>query len=663
VRNLLSLAIVLAPALVQAQGGTPHQPNLQWRSARVIRVGGLVFKDLDRNGKLDPYEDWRLTPAARAQDLVGRMTLEEKAGMMMHGTARSGGPLAVAGVGTGYDTAATGKLIRDVGVNSFITRLRGSPGQLAAENNALQAIAEATRLGIPLTISTDPRNHFQFVVGASVQPGGFSQWPETLGLAALRDASLVRHFADIARQEYRAVGIQETLSPQADIATEPRWSRINGTFGEDPDVAREMVKAYVEGFQHGTSGLDSAGVLTVVKHWVGYGAQKNGLDSHNSYGKYANFVGGDLATHIKPFLGAFEAHVAGVMPTYSILEGATINGRPVEQVGAGFNHDLLTNLLRNRYGFQGIILTDWAVTNDCLELCQNGSPPGERPTFASVGMPWGVEGLSKIDRFANAVNAGVDQFGGTEEAQYLVQAVRAGRISESRINESVARIAIQKFRQGLFENPYVDPARAASVVGNARFQSDATAAQSHSLVLLENNKNILPLVARGKRVFLHGIDSATAARYGFDVVSDLSKADLAIVRTTAPYQTLHPNYVFGAMQHEGDLGFRNGDKEFEEIKRITAAVPTIVTIYLDRPAILTGIKDRAAALIGNFGVSDAALLDALTGAAAPRGRLPFELPSSMAEVEAQASARPHDTAHPLYPIGFGLRYSQTADIR
>jgi beta-glucosidase len=255
------------------------------------------------------------------------------------------------------------------------------------------------------------------------------------------------------------------------------------------------------------------------------------------------------------------------------------------------------------------------------------------------------------------VNAGVDQFGGTEEAQYLVQAVRTGKISENRINQSVVRIAMQKFRQGLFENPYVDPSRASSVVGNAGFQKEASLTQSRALVLLENKKDILPLVARGRRVFLHNIDSATTARYGFNVVSSLSQADIAIVRTNAPFQTLHPNFVFGAMQHEGDLGFRNGDKEFEEIKRITAAVPTIVTVYLDRPAILTEIKDRAAALIGNFGISDAALLDALTGVVPPEGTLPFELPSSMGQVEAQSSAKPHDTAHPLYPIGFGRRYS------
>ena len=654
-----ALLLVLIPTFAHAQS-TLRQPTLGARSAPIIQVGGKKFKDLNRDGRLEPYEDWRLSPAKRARDLVSRMTLEEKAGMMMHGTARSGGPMGMVGAGTEYDTAGMGRLIRDAAVNSFITRLRGDATTLATQNNALQEIAERTRLGIPLTISTDPRNHFQYTLGASVQASGFSQWPETLGFAALRDASLVRRFADIARQEYRAVGIEETLSPQADIATEPRWSRINGTFGEDPDVARDLVKAYVQGFQHGASGVDSTGVLAVVKHWVGYGAQTNGLDSHNSYGKFASFSPGDLEVHIKPFLGAFAAHVGGVMPTYSILQGATLNGKPIEQVGAGFNEQLLNELLRKRYGFGGIILTDWAITNDCGEKCQNGAPPGERPSFADLGMPWGVENLSKLDRFAKAINAGVDQFGGVEESQYVVEAVRTGKVDERKVSESAYRIALQKFRLGLFENPYVDPAQASRFVGNAGFQREATRAQSRSLVLLENKKDFLPVAARGKRVFLLGVDSATAVRYGFTVVNDLSQAELAIVRTGAPYQTIHPQFVFGAMMHEGDLGFREGDKEFEEIERITAAAPTILTVSLDRPAILTGVKDRATALLGNFGVSDAALLDVITGVARPEGRLPFELPSSMAEVEAQKSDVPHDTAHPLYPIGFGRRYSRAA---
>jgi len=245
------LLLCVAPMVVHAQDTTLPQPTLGARSAPIIQVGGRKFKDLNRNGLLEPYEDWRRPPRERALDLVARMTLEEKAGMMMHGTARSSGPMGMVGAGTGYDTAAMGRLIRDAAVNSFITRLRAEPATLAAQNNALQEIAERTRLGIPLTISTDPRNHFQYTLGASVQSSGFSQWPETLGFAALRDVSLVRRFADIARQEYRAVGIEETLSPQADITTEPRWSRISGTFGEDPDLASELVEAYVQGFQHG----------------------------------------------------------------------------------------------------------------------------------------------------------------------------------------------------------------------------------------------------------------------------------------------------------------------------------------------------------------------------------------------------------------------------
>jgi beta-glucosidase len=246
----------------------------------------------------------------------------------------------------------------------MITRLGGDPASLAAQSNVLQEIAERGRLGIPVTVSTDPRHHFQYVLGASVTAGQFSQWPEPLGLAATGDTALVRRFGDVARREYRAVGIHMALSPQADLATEPRWSRINGTFGEDAELAGRMVRAYVEGFQGGARGAGRDGVLTVVKHWVGYGAAKEGWDSHNYFGRYATFTGDNLAYHVKPFLPAFEAMVAGVMPTYSILEGATWEGRPVEQVGAGFNRMLLTDVLRGRYRFDGVVLTDWAVTND-----------------------------------------------------------------------------------------------------------------------------------------------------------------------------------------------------------------------------------------------------------------------------------------------------------
>ena len=277
--------LVVIPSCAFAQTAQPH---LGTRGAPIIERDGLRFRDLDRNGKLDPYEDWRLAPEVRARDLAARMTLAEKAGTMMHGTARTSGA-GIPGAGAAYDTIADRTLIDSAKITSMITRLGGEPASIAAQNNALQEIAERTRLGIPVTISTDPRNHFADVVGQTVVTPKFSQWPEALGLAAIGDAALVRRFGDIARQEYRAVGIQMALSPQADVATEPRWGRISGTFGEDADLARRLVRAYVTGFQHGASGVDSVGVATVVKHWAGYGAAREGLDSHSYYGRYATF--------------------------------------------------------------------------------------------------------------------------------------------------------------------------------------------------------------------------------------------------------------------------------------------------------------------------------------------------------------------------------------
>ena len=625
--------------------------------APVLQKDGLQFKDLNRNGVLDPYEDWRLSPEQRARDLVARMTLEEKAGAMMHGTARSvGGPMASAGMGGQYDTAAIRALIDSVKVTNLITRLNTDPKTLATQNNVLQAIAERTRLGIPVTISTDPRNHFQYLPGVSTQTT-FSQWPEALGFAAIDDTALTRAFGDIARQEYRAVGIHMALSPQADLATEPRWPRVAGTFGEDADVAGRQVRAYVIGFQHGANGVDSTGVVTVVKHWVGYGAAKDGWDSHTYYGRFATFTGPNLEYHIRPFLGAFAAHVAGVMPTYSVLEHATWDGKPIEQVGAGFNRQLLTDMLRGRYGFRGVVVTDWAITWDCPDRCKNGAPAGERPSFADVGMPWGVEDLSMRARFVKAVRAGVDEFGGTERADMLVDAVHAGELSEAQLDSSVVRILAQKFAQGLFEHPFVSPDAAARLVGNPTFLAAGVDAQRRALVLLENKGNLLPLhSSRPLRVYLRGVSADAATREGWTIVSDPKQADVAIVRLSAPFERLHPQYVFGQFFHEGSLAFKDGDPDYEAFKQASAAVPTIVTVYLERPAILTPLKDRASALIGNFGVSDAALLDVLTGRAKPEGKLPFELPSSMEAVQAQHSDAPHDSARPLYPFGFGKSY-------
>ena len=642
-RSLLFLLSAAAPLVAQLA----RQPIVQSVSTPIIIVDGARFRDLNRNGTVDSYEDWRLPSAARAADLVNRMTLEEKAGAAVHGTAPSGGgPM---GGGRTYDSTAAIAQMLTRHVNSVITRLAVPPAAFAAQNNQLQAIAERARLGIPLTISTDPRSHFQVVAGASNTGSGFSQWPETLGLGALDDAALVKRFATIVRNEYRAVGIHMALSPQADLGTEPRWSRITGTFGESPSRVGAMVTAYTQGMQGSDTGLTRDGVATVVKHWVGYGASVDGFDGHNYYGRFARFPGGRFTDHVTPFLGAIASGVVGVMPTYNILDGLQIDGTPVEAVGAGFNKQLLAGLLRGTHKFRGMVLSDWAITQDCGTECMTGLP---RQAPQQIAMPWGVETLTKTQRFAKGMNAGIDQFGGVDDGKPFVDAVNEGALAVSRLNEAVARILVVKFDLGLFENPYADTAKAATVVGNPAYRDEGLAAQSKAVVVLENSRGAQMLPRAGAKLFLRGVDSAVARTRGYTVVGSAADADVAVIRIAAPYQRLHPTFFFGSFQHEGDLDFKPGDSTLTLVRETAAKVPTIVVVYLDRPAILTALQPLAKVLIGEFGVSDGALFDVLTGTVRAVGRLPFELPRSMEAVQAQKMDVPHDSPSPLYPFGY-----------
>lgn len=646
-RALAALCAMAANVGAPAAHAQRAQPVIAQGSVPVLTVTGLRFRDLNRDGKLQPFEDWRLSSSARAADLVSRMTIEEKAGTAVHGTAPiAGGPMSS---GPAYDSAAATAVVVGRSVTSLITRMSIAPAEFANANNQLQRIAERGRFGIPITISTDPRNHFQVVGGASVAVSGFSQWPETLGFGALDDPALVRQFASIIRREYRAVGIHMALSPQADLATEPRWARITGTFGEDPARVGALVRAYVEGIQGSPRGTTRDGVAAVVKHWVGYGAGVDGFDGHNRYGSIAKFPAGKFDVHVTPFLGAFAAGVAGVMPTYDILDGVSLDGKPLEAVGAGFSQQLLTDLLRTRHHFRGMVLSDWGITNDCSEACKSGTPP-QSPR--DIAMPWGVESLTPMQRFAKGMQAGIDQFGGTDNGAPFVDAVKAGLLPIARLDEAVTRILALKFDLGLFENPFVDASNATAVVGAKASQQLALHAQSRALVVLENTRGAQMLPAKGGALYLHGVDAAVATARGFRVASSPDKADLAILRVAAPYQTLHPNFFFGRMQHEGDLDFKDADSTLALVKATSAKTKTIVVVYLDRPAILSALKPLASVLIGEFGVSDGALFDALSGAVKPVGRLPFELPSSMAAVQAQASDAPHDSKDPLYPFGY-----------
>ena len=611
----------------------------------MIEIDGKTFRDLDHDGVLAPYEDHRLTPAARAADLVARMTLDEKIGLMLHGTIPGTDPrMGVLGIGAAYDLAKARDFIAGAHINSMITRLSLPPAELAAQNNAIQKLAAETRLGIPMTISTDPRHHFNPVMGASVASGGFTQWPGPLGLAAIGARDLMQRFADIMRQEYRATGIHMALSPQADLATSPRWARTDGTFGEDPALVRLLTGAYVEGVQGGKTGLTSRSVAAIVKHWVGYGASRDGFDGHNYYGRFSAFTGGAFQDHVDAFLDAFDAAVAGVMPTYNILDGLRLDGELIEQVGAGYSKELLTDLLRGTYGYKGVILSDWAIARDINDACRTGTP---RMKPDDISMAWGVDHLPPAERFAKGINAGLDQFGGEDDPAPLKQAVRLGLLSEARIDQSALRILIQKFELGLFDNPFVSEAEAAALVGNAAFTAEAEAAQRRALVVIEKPQAAL---TKSDRVFMHNFSPASVTAAGLTVTTNLADATVALIRLSTPHEVLHPTFFFGSFQQEGDLDFKDGHEGYETLKSVAAKVPVIIVASMSRPAILTNIVAHASGIIAEFGASDAAILDVLTGRAEAQGRLPLNLPASMEAVLTRSPDKPHDGT-PLYAFG------------
>ncbi|WP_022888542.1 glycoside hydrolase family 3 protein [Agromyces italicus] len=588
------------------------------------------------------YRDASLPIAERVEILLAQMTLEEKAGLFFQtviGINPDGTLAEEAGVAGGGSTDA---FVNGLKMNHFnIHQAPADPGAFAEWHNRLQELAAATRLGIPVTISSDPRNSYSDNPLAALFAGAFSVWPEPMGLAAIGDEATVERFADIARQEYTAVGIRVALHPQIDLATEPRWSRALQTFGEDVELASRLGAAYIRGFQGETLGHDS--VATMTKHFPGGGPQQDGEDPHFGHGREQVYPGGEFELHLKPFEAAFEAGTSQIMPYYGMPVGTEY-----EEVGFGFNKSVVTGLLRERYGFDGIVCTDWGLITDDEIM---GEPFPARA--------WGVEHLSPRERVKKVIDAGCDQFGGEACPELLIELVRDGEIAEERVDASARRLLREKFVLGLFEHRFVDVERAKRVVGSAEFVAAGEAAQRAAITLLVNRERTdasgaaaptLPL-ARGLKLYVEGVVPEVAGEYG-EVVASPAEADVAILRLAAPFEE-RPTF-FENFFHSGSLDFP--EERLAHLREIADAVPTVVDVFLDRPAILTPIVDEVAALTGNWGASDRALLDVLTGAAAPEGRLPFDLPRTMAAVEASRPDVPFDTVDPLFPHGYGLRY-------
>jgi beta-glucosidase len=582
------------------------------------------------------YKNSSLSIEERVEDLLQQMTLEEKAGMMFH-------TMVAINPDGGFDVEAGafgGPSIREM-MDKHMTHFNlvgtASAENIAKWSNELQKLAESKRLAIPVTLSTDPRHSFSDNPGVHVSTEAFSQWPESPGLAAIGDEALVEEFANIARQEYIAVGLRSALHPVADLATEPRWARINGTFGEDNALAARLTAAYIRGFQGKELGSESVACMT--KHFPGGGSQKDGEDPHFSYGREQVYPGDNFDYHLLPFEAAFEAGTATIMPYY---------GMPIdteyEEVGFSFNKGIITGLLRKKYSFDGVVCTDWGLLTDSMIM-------GELfPARA-----WGVEHLTSLERAKKAVEAGIDQFGGEHCPELIIELVQSGDVSEERIDVSVRRLLRDKFRLGLFENPYVDTVQARNIAGNKAFRASGELAQRKSIVLLKNKENnsasLLPLNGRPK-VYVENVSAEVAKQYG-EVVSNVEDADIAILRLKTPFEPRNSMFL-ESFFHAGSLEF--DDVEEKRILSILEKIPTIVDIYLDRPAVIPEIAKHCAALMANFGASDAAVLDIIFGRFKPSATLPFELPSSMEAVRQQKPDVPSDSENPLFEYGFSLTY-------
>ena len=595
---------------------------------------GTRFRDLNHNGVLDPYEDPRLSVEERVDDLVPRLSLEELCGLLFHTVIEAGpGGALLDGAGRISKTGARVTVLAK-GLNHFNVHFLPDGRTAARWQNNLQALAEETPHGIPVTISTDPRHGAETNAGTFWSTPFFSHWPAGLGLAALGDPALARVFGDVVRRDYVAVGIRAALHPTADLATEPRWGRQVETLGADAGQVSTLVTAILAGLQG--ERLRPGSVAATTKHFPGGGPQADGEDAHFPYGKDQVYPGGRFAEHLEPFRAAIAAGTAAIMPYYGRPIGLELDGEPIEPVGFGYNRQIVTGLLRERLGYRGVVLSDWELVNDNLV--------GHQVLPARA---WGVEHLTPAERMLKLLDAGIDQFGGEECTDVLADLVRSGRVPRARLEESARRLLAVKFALGLFDDPYVDE-DAAALLPLADDVALGHRTQARSTVVLAD-AGLLPLVP-GRRIYAEGLSDAEVVGVG-QRVERPEDAEVGLIRLQAPYDA-RDDLFLEAFFRQGSLDFPPGLPV--RLARIAAHCPLIVDVHLDRPAILTPLVGVAATLTATFGVSNAAWLDAITGRIPPEGRLPVELPRSMAAVRESREDVANDTADPLFPVGHGL---------
>lgn len=688
---------------------------------KILYDEGYAFKDLNRNGMIDPYEDWRRPSQERAADLASKMTVEEIAGLMLYSKhmavphISSTDPMKYTFGGksfaeSGADTSALSDnqivALKDDNLRHILVTKVSSPSAAARWNNNLQAFAESLPLGIPANNSSDPRNETRATDEFNEGSGGqASRWPTPLGLGASFDPEVVRDFGDVVSAEYRALGIATALSPQADIYTEPRWRRGVGTFTEDPDLAADMTRAYIDAFQtsYGDAviedGWGTQSVNCMVKHWPGGAAGEAGRDAHLCFGKYAVFPGGEFDTALQVFVkGAFNLdgptrQASAVMPYYTISYGIDPSGK---NVANSFSRYIIQDLLIDTYGYDGVICTDWTITGDYKDVHIHG------------GKPWGVETLSVAERHYEILKAGVDQFGGNNEKGPVLEAYRMwceefGEDSaRERFEHSARKLLMNFFRTGLFENPYLDPEETSEVLSSKDFRDRGYQAQLKSVVMLKNKGNVLPMQEKSKvympkrqmpntynlagKVTIPGrydwpIDPAFFNDY-YEFVENPADADFAVVVIGDPvngrgydvedlrnggngYVPMSLQWSEYTADQARAVSLAGGDPKEKTTNRsyrgktirtensadmaLVAGTreamgekPVVVVLPCQKPVVMGEFESYADAILVSFGVEPQAYLDIISGRYEPSGLLPVQFPADMTTVELQCEDSPRD---------------------
>ena len=688
---------------------------------KILEVDGYAFKDLNRNGKLDKYEDWRLSSEERAKDLATQLSIDEIAGLMLYSSHQelpapetgkrastyNGKPFSQAYASPEDLTDQQKKfIIKDRVRHILLTKIQ-SPYVAAEWNNKVQALCEGLDHGIPANNSSDPRHGLiaedEFNAGAG---GKISVWPGLLGMAATFDPAVALRFGEVASTEYRALGMATALSPQIDLATEPRWRRVMATFGEGSKLATDIARAYSDGFQtskgadarEGAWGMNS--VNAMVKHWPGGGTGEAGRDAHFSFGKYAVYPGNNFEEHLLPFTeGAFKLEggteqASAVMPYYTISYGQDPSGK---NIANGYSEYIIKDLLRTKYNYKGVICTDWGIVREYADLHKN------------TGKPWGLESMPEAERYLTVLMVGVDQYGGINKTDGILAAYELGKQKygeaaiRARFEESAVRLLLNIFRTGLFENAYLEPTKSQAVVGCEQFMKEGFDAQVKSVVMLKNHAQTLPLKGRlkvylpkrtqageysrwgnavkGKPYDSYGISLNVAKRY-FDIVEKPEEADVAIVFMKAPtvgrghyewdieaggtgYVPISLQYGDYTAKYARKQSIAGGDPkenftnrtylgksittynkvEMETVLKTRKEMgkkPVILAISAERPMCFHEIEKSADAILIGFEVMNQAFLEIIAGKAEPQGLLPVQMPKDMRTVEEQCEDLPFD---------------------